>query len=233
MLFIIMQFTNLSEDEKIVYNYWKKIPAISSKPSIIRKRIIESEVREIMIKIFSEGIRDDLFGVGEKLIRHAFTSKELLKMINARLPKKVKLPNIYFHLDKMMEYDLIYVVSEIPDGKYTRRYFGRKAKLFIFSGDPQEEEDYEKLQGIQKILEKLNPKSDDKLIHEKLNYLIKDDQQMQNKVIEWFEKNSDNLLGLDIDTFKLYTFITMLFFRKIENPIYDDVCNLFKIDEYL
>jgi hypothetical protein len=202
------------DDKRIYfYTYWKTVPAIKEVSGEDKFELGEQAVRKLILKILREG-QEDSFGKENKLPkRHVFTGRELADMINAgeEMNKELKLPNILFHLDKLIAADMVKIVDEVKEGKTKVRYFGRTAKLFLFN-DPKELQAVKQaaLTPIIDLMQYFNPNLTKTKIQEKLKEMIDNQLEYNDQVKLWIEQNHEVIAELNIDVLNLFDIMTKI-----------------------
>ncbi|MCY3410478.1 MAG: hypothetical protein INQ03_02470 [Candidatus Heimdallarchaeota archaeon] len=202
-----MQSMLSSEQEKI-YSYWDDIPTIKRLDQQIIDAIVEVEVRELILKIMRNGIHDDIFNTGTPRVRHAMTPKTLLELVNLQLKKPVKLSNIYFHLDKLKEFEMIKSVAILYEGKYKQTYFGRTSKLYVFNKNKNR--DIENMKIAESVIKTLNPELSEESISEAVKQYLNRKNNSREKIFDWFTKHEQDLRKKEFDTLSIWNILEEL-----------------------
>ncbi|MFX0182523.1 MAG: hypothetical protein ACFE95_05495 [Candidatus Hodarchaeota archaeon] len=191
-------------NQSLLTDYWNTIPPLILVDAS-KFPLIYQEVRNEIMELLREGIKTELDGKITK--RHALNAQEILTHLNQKRTQEnrsqLKISNIYFHLEKLVHFGH---VKEIPikEGRFHVKYYGRTAKIFIFS--PLEPS------GIQKIRERLlsevveplhaiAPSYSKQRITTIINNLF--DYRMTNikQLVSWLEKNVEHLEEIDFSFF--------------------------------
>ncbi|MFX0091435.1 MAG: hypothetical protein ACFFBD_06700, partial [Candidatus Hodarchaeota archaeon] len=178
-----------------------------------KRDTMNQPLRSLILKILRTGVIDsDLSQDQKSQIRHALDPKELLFLANQKLERKVKLPNIYFHLDKLQETGLVQPIVTLFDGRYEIRYFGRIAKFFLYSPSEAKVDRFEDFfNSLSDLIRAFNPK-----IHEQEVYKLFKQYQLNRriqseKIIEWIKTNENVLIECNTDIADLYHFLSNLY----------------------
>jgi len=188
--------------QSLLTDYWNTIPPIVLVDAS-KFPLIYQEVRNEIMELLREGIKTELDGRITK--RHALNVQEILTNLNQKRTQEsrsqLKISNIYFHLEKLVHFGH---VKEIPmkEGRFHVKYYGRTAKIFIFS--PLEPS------GIQTIREKFLSEVVEPLhaiapsySKQRITTIIKNlfDYRISNikLLIAWLEKNVEQIEELEID----------------------------------
>jgi len=196
-----------SKLEETIFSHWQKIPVIKDIPEVMPEDLILQEVRSGILDIFRNGIEEydekrDLIRV-----RHVFSVKELHKLIKEKLSKKIKLSNVYFHLNQLKDREFVQIVATIKEGRQITHYYGRTAKLFLWGG--KEEKD-PKINKFISLMQYFNPDLTSETIKELYESLMHTSLESHNRVKTWMENNIDTLTEQNMDTRDVYSFLRHL-----------------------
>jgi len=196
-----------SKLEETIFSHWQKIPVIKDIPEVMPEDLILQEVRSGILDIFRNGIEEydekrDLIRV-----RHVFSVKELHKLIKEKLSKKIKLSNVYFHLNQLKDREFVQIVTTIKEGRQITHYYGRTAKLFLWGG--KEEKD-PKINKFISLMQYFNPDLTSETIKELYESLMHTSLESHNRVKTWMENNIDTLTEQNMDTRDVYSFLRHL-----------------------
>ncbi|MFW9995055.1 MAG: hypothetical protein ACFFD4_23660 [Candidatus Odinarchaeota archaeon] len=184
--------------ERLV-NHWKTIPAIKNITDPMAVDFASQEVRSLILAVLREGIVED------KQSRHALSAKELFKTVKKRMDAKIKLSNIYFHLDKLQNQGYVQIVTSIKEGRHITHYFGRTARLFLFSG--RQDDKQKRFQTLNKLLQHFNPERPEESNRRLFDRAERAWEESEKKLNKWMERNEEILLELDIDLRQIYSFL--------------------------
>ena len=177
----------------------------------IPSKLVHQEVRSEILDILREGIKEFDESEDQEVIRHVLSSKELHKIIKQNLKTKIKLSNVYFHLHKLEEKGYVEIITSIKEGRHITHYYGRKARLYLWIGEPFEEiKEKSKFQNIVDILKHFNPELSLDSIESLLNSLVKSKKKTHNLIKQWIESNENVLIDLNLDIRDLYRFLAMI-----------------------
>ncbi len=192
-----------SELEKVIFAHWQKIPVIKEIPDIMPEELVLQEVRSAILDILRSGIEEyderDLVR-----IRHVLSVKELHKIINERISKKIKLSNVYFHLNQLRDREFVQIVASIKKGRQITHYYGRTAKLFLWMG---KENDNFKDNYFIALIQTFNPDITSETIEELYKSLLLNKLEIHNQAKMWLENNVEELTELNVDTRYVYNFL--------------------------
>lgn len=236
--------SQIDKERQELYTYWDHTPAILERDHSIMEKIDEAIVRNIILKILRDGMEEEIDG--RVVSRHVLSAKELLNIVNSTLEKplihiskskertlgirkEIKISNIYFHLERLQEYDLVGVVKIILEGRHKVTYFARKAKLFLFSGG----EDFvsKKMGEMIEVIKILNPQIERNEIKKKLNLLLEYEDDNKGKYMEWFENNQERLKGVDFNPEILLSLFELIFpIEPLDASLLEEFRKLFSIE---
>ncbi|MFX0149606.1 MAG: hypothetical protein ACFFAJ_02385 [Candidatus Hodarchaeota archaeon] len=210
------QPTQLSDPKlkKILLDHWQKIPVIKEIPESMPIQLINQEIRSELLDILREGVEE--YDEDKKIseIRHAFSVKELHKLLKERVMTKIKISNVYFHLNKLKEKDYIEIVTSIREGRQITHFFGRTAKLFLWIGEPVEpnklSEDTDYLR-FAILLEHFAPNVTSEFSKELYTSAMQIRKEGHEKIRQWIEKNEEVLMKLNMDTRDLFQFLISIY----------------------
>ncbi|MFX0171165.1 MAG: hypothetical protein ACFE9L_04535 [Candidatus Hodarchaeota archaeon] len=200
--------------KKILLEHWQKIPIIKEIPEPMPTQLINQEIRSELLDILREGVEE--YNEEKKIseIRHAFSVKELHKLIKERVKTKIKISNVYFHLNKLKEKDYIEIVTSIREGRQITHFFGRTAKLFLWIGEPVEtnklSEDTNYLK-FATLLEHFAPNVISESSKELYMAAMQIKKEGHEKIRQWIEKNEELLMRLNMDTRDLFQFLISIY----------------------
>lgn len=199
-----------SKLKKTMFSHWQKIPVIKEIPESMPEELVLQEVRSAILDILRNGIeeydeKNDLVD-----IRHVFSVKELHKLIRERTSKKIKLSNVYFHLNQLKERGFVQIVTSIKEGRQITHFYGRTAKLFLWMGealDETEATDDSKYLDFIALMQHFNPDLTLENIEPLYKSLLQTNQETHNRVKSWMENNLEKLTELNMDTRDVYNFL--------------------------
>ena len=123
-----MSITLQEPSENRIYSFWQTIPLVK-KMDDEKFNHLKQGTRQKIVEILRTGI-DDNSSNHKK--RYALTANEIqLLLTNDGL--KTSLQNTYFHLNILLEEGFITEIAILKDGRFNKRYYGRTAKLFLFT----------------------------------------------------------------------------------------------------
>lgn len=189
-------------DEEMLYNIWKTIPVIKRMGSA-EYQVAKQEVRGLVLEILRKGITEATESPGfSSRIRHALNAQELLEEVNNCIESQIKLPNIYFHLQKLQDAGLVEVVVNIRKGKHDVAYFCRTAKFFMFEAqEPGESNSIDPTlaKNLMDLITHFNPE----IAREEVLELLQEFYSMQNAIyddiVTWIEEHEEILTKYDIN----------------------------------
>ena len=215
-----------------VYEFWKNVPTILEIGKDTFAKIVNQDFRGAILDILREGIIDDYIQENGLSRRHAMSAPEMLPKIREKLGYKVKLTNVYFHLEKLEKANLIQEVAKKLEGKHYITYYGRTSKLIL--SDDSGVCELKFLQSAYDLAKNLNQEIDT----QKLNTLISKIHgrigELHQIEKEWIQNNHEILFQLDIDVLELFDFIKD--YLRNSDPIFQDLISDFyrevKLDIY-
>ena len=123
----------MTDERKILYEYWDSIPAL--KLLDVSKQVNKSNpIRISIIRILSEGLSDH-FSEDQVKPRHALNVSEIKQLLKEKNDITISQTNLYFHLNILEKAGIIKTVATLLEGPHNRnktKYYGRVARqLFI------------------------------------------------------------------------------------------------------
>ena len=193
-----------SKLEEAIFSHWQKIPVIKDIPEVMPEDLVLQEVRSTILDILRNGIEE--YDENRDLIRvrHVFSVKELHKLIKERLSKKIKLSNVYFHLNQLKDREFVQIVTTIKEGRQITHYYGRTAKLFLWSGKENKET---KINQFIALIQHFNPDIPSETVEELFRSISLTNLESHNRVKKWLENNVTELTELNLDTRDVYNFL--------------------------
>jgi DNA-binding transcriptional ArsR family regulator len=195
---------------KIFLNHWQNIPVIKEIPEPMPIKLIKQEIRSEILDILRVGVKeyDESNNIFE--FRHVFSVKELHKLMKERINTRIKISNVYFHLNRLREKGYIEIVTSIKEGRQTTHFFGRTARLFLWMGEPLETkkiaEDTAYLNFVT-LLEQFKPNLASESIEGLYTSFIQAKLESHRRIKQWIKKNEEQLVRLNMDTRDLYQFL--------------------------
>ncbi len=199
-----------SKFKKTIFAHWQKIPVIKEIAESMPEELVLQEVRSAILDILRNGIeeydeRRDLIE-----IRHVFSVKELHKLIREKISKKIKLSNVYFHLNQLKERGFVQIVTSIKEGRQITHFYGRTAKLFLWMGETLDETeltDDSIFHKFMALMQHFNSDLTVETIETLYKSLLNTKQETHNRVKMWMENNLEKLTELNMDTRDVYNFL--------------------------
>ncbi|MFX1284013.1 MAG: hypothetical protein ACFFB5_10175 [Promethearchaeota archaeon] len=222
----IRKLPKLLSDPKLkkrLLQHWQEIPVIKEIPEFM-PALVEQEVRSAILNLLREGIEE--YNEEQDLIemRHVFSAKELRKLINERISKRIKISNVYFHINTLKDNGYLQIVTSIKEGRQITHFYGRTARLFLWIGEPLEKakitEDSIYL-NLKVLLKQFHPDLASEDIKELYRSFLQIKQETHDRVKLWMEKNVEILTKLNVDTREVYSFLKSI-----------DQCNSHTIEIY-
>ncbi len=164
-------------DRQVLYDFWNKLPPIKLVKDA-EKIYYAHTVRILILKSLGEGLseaseRPD----SQKIIRRALSAQEIYQRVQHYKEIKrqidgvdwkdfeVSLNNLYFHIQKMEEANLIQTIAILREGRHNVSYYGRTAQVLVFRIDYEE---YEKVKNAFSAMVEITPHMDSDLDPQKI-----------------------------------------------------------------
>lgn len=196
-----------AEKKELLYSYWEELPMIM-KLELSHEEVLSHEVRGLILQYIRKGKEEKIDGT--KRYRHAFSAKELLDMANEKMDEKMKLQSMYFHLQKLQEYNLLYTVTTLQEGRHHVAYFGRTARGFLFQGIKDKDKYINYFAEGAKFAQAINPE----VSKNKFDALLKEfkaiHQKSEKKIIQWLEDHKEIINENNIDSATLFSFLALI-----------------------
>ena len=221
----------ISSEKDVILDHWNNIPAVKEIYETESFKLISQGIRSQIVDLFREGMEEFNPNSEKKVIRHAFSAKEILTHIQRTLDIKITIQNIYFHLSKLEDAGFITRIASIKEGRHSTHFFGRTAKLFLHVGSSSEKDFLtdEKLQKLTELIEQLNPGISFNDQVSIFNDLEKSSDEVRKRITDWMEENEKLILDLNIDFRDVYQILFMIDrFDKSAIDISRKIAQLFK-----
>lgn len=222
--------TGIETKQLEIYAFWRSIPLIK-KVSYEKFEQVKQETRNKIIEILRTGIEDKY---GEFTRRYALNAQEIQDIL-IKKGIKTSVQNTYFHINILLEEGLIQEIAIIKEGRFNKRYYGRTAKLFLFTGyylDTQERFDKAKMKFLT-LIEILTDGNRDKELEKNvesyLNERIKIFNESEDKLYSWFEQNADKIIEYNIDVKDTYEMLVELVSKSGHSSLDKKMMELLKI----
>jgi DNA-binding transcriptional ArsR family regulator len=216
------------------YTWWYDIPRLKVLEAKKFQKIFDASasseknemgIRFAIYKILGEGINEN-----EK-IRFVLSANEIKEYIEKEIGKKIRKPNLYFHLKVLEENEVIKFVESKGKGKHIASYFGRTARNFLL-GDYKEKPVLDLLENekFEILLLKLNPdiNSNNRIdIRSILKSIKTIEDNNRDDIINWVEKNGKLLDELGIDFSSFFNLVNIL--RIDDARIHKSIIELAKL----
>ena len=183
-----------------LFTFYSELPQF--KFHVLPEKFNESPIRPAIMKVLREGIPSEE-GLGKS--RYALNAQEIKEQLSnnpSQAVKDVTYTNLYFHLKKMLEVEVIQIVAYVIERNHRIAFYGRSARL-IFFNDPSKHLNLFKsrFEELTKLLKILDPKMDEKAFGRlsEQYYALEEEQIM--KIAKWMANNegviSKNRLNID------------------------------------
>ncbi|MHA1946894.1 MAG: hypothetical protein ACXAC6_12455 [Candidatus Hodarchaeales archaeon] len=214
-----------------LFTFYSELPQF--KFHVLPEKFNESPIRPAIMKVLREGIPSEE-GLGK--LRYALNAQEIKEQLSNNPSSDVKnvtYTNLYFHLKKMLEVEVIQIVAYVIERSHRIAFYGRSARL-IFFNDPSKHLNLFKsrFEELTKLLTILDPKMDEKAFGRlsEQYYALEEEQIM--KIAKWMADNegviSKNRLNIDY----IYKALkTILDFENTGNKSISEVMEQMKYHE--
>lgn len=215
----------MNQDRKILYDHWQSIPG---------KKFLNipdhlHPIRSTVLYILREGIMNDEPGY-EGEVRHSLNALEIQELINKRIEKgklkinkkgkisksitkPISITNLYFHLNSLIDANLIITVASLkegPQGKNKTNYYGRVARNLFVSDEEGSQKRYKRrfdeFKRLAKFIDFPLPENYEKLPieYQKLK------KHRNNLIADWIIKNENAITDSKSNLGEIYEFLTMV-----------------------
>ena len=194
-----------------LFNYWDDLPMVT-KINLSREEGITHEVRDHIIYYIRKG-KKEKDSKGVLRVRHSFSAKELLSMISKKLERELKLQSMYFHLNKLQEHGLIYVVTILHEGKHNVAYFGRTARGFLFESSKEDKYEEYFAEG-NRFATALNSEISKNKFKDYLKEFRTINKESEEQIIQWLEDRKEFINENNIDSATMFSFLRRINFHN-------------------
>ncbi|MFW9916917.1 MAG: hypothetical protein ACFFGZ_15025 [Candidatus Thorarchaeota archaeon] len=217
--------TKIIDQERLnLYEFWKEVPTIIEVDSESFETIALQEVRSAILDILRKGIADDYTKQNNLPNRHALSAPEMMPYLKERLGEDIRLPNVYFHLEKLEKANLVRKITKRLEGKHYVTYYGRTCKLIIGGMSKWDEDEIkgsESLSDAFRMAEALNADFDRQKANDLVDKIIERKERLYHMEKEWLAKNHPLILDLDVGVLELFEFMTR--FLRVRDPVLQDL----------
>ena len=224
-----MGITLQEVSENRIYTFWQIIPLVK-KMNDEKFTQLKQETRQKIIEILRTGIEDTS---SENNKRYALTANEIQSKLTTD-GSKTSLQNTYFHLKVLLDEGFITEIAILKDGRFNKRYYGRTAKLFLFTGiEKIDRKAGESKKKFIELIRMVNTEAEqhslekiiDEFIHEKTQFFL----DIENKILTWFERNADIFIKKNLDVKETYEIVFDFILNGDQTPLNKKMLSLLKI----
>ncbi|NHK32230.1 MAG: hypothetical protein FK730_12810 [Asgard group archaeon] len=215
------------EKRNLLFDYWETIPLVIN-VDMPAEEVFTHEVRELLIYYIRIG-KEESYKEGKKGIRHGFSAKELLEMVNKKLKEKMRLQSMYFHLMKLQDFGLIQIITTLHEGRHNIAYFGRTARGFNFENKKKDQDRYARyFEEGNKYARALNKDLSDDFFEKYKDEFFEILKENEKNALEWLKSNEQFINENNIDTAYLFSLLKRInytnpklvkLFQEIANSI--------------
>ena len=177
-----------------IFRFYSKLPEY--KFLVLPKKFNESPIRPAIMTVLREGIYSKN---GEEPIRYALTAQEIKEHIGrAPFPevKNVTYTNLYFHLKKMLEAEVIQIVAYVIEGNHRIAFYGRTARLIFFNDPSSELKLYKsRFEELTRLIKLLDTEIDMQIFDNLPDQYYNDEETKARKIAKWMAKNEEVITG--------------------------------------
>lgn len=221
--------------KKALFDHWQKTPVIKEIPEPMPLELIQQEVRSAILDVLREGVEEYYEKQDLVTIRHVFSAKELHRLIKEKISVKIKISNVYFHINKLKENGYVQIVTSIKEGRQITHFYGRTAKLFLWTEKPLKKEgitDDSVDPNFVALIQHFNPDMTVESINTLFGSFLKTELETHERVKRWMEKHVDVFTKLKVDTRDVYNFLKLLDRCGFETiDVYNSIIKLFNYPE--
>lgn len=200
--------------DKVIYffDFWHILPISKRIDKETYAGILHSTIRGFIISILAKGINDIHPQTNINQKRRGLSASEIGNILSEEYKTQIKKANLYFHLQKLEDSNLVQIIDTTRQGKRFTSYYGRTAKLFISEDDIKrstykilETENFKLL--ITQLNENQTPATFDPTI-ETLKTLNPIEMEIFEK---WYNENGFNLIDLDLELYEFYKLFSIIY----------------------
>ena len=199
------------ELKKKIYDHWKGIQIIKEIEGNQPKKLVDQKIRSAILNLLREGLEERDEDDNQIRRRYVFSTKEIHSFIKDSIQVKIKISNVYFHLHKLQDQNLVKIIATKKEGRNITHYYGCTARLFLWLGDPVEKlSETEIFQSIHKLISILNPNLFNNTIEAILTSFAMNKKENHRRIKEWIYKNEQILINNQFDIRDLYKFLILI-----------------------
>jgi hypothetical protein len=191
---VIKEFSK--EVREMLIDYWNTIPITKSVNYHEVLKQTKKIERTYILKVLGIGIKDEMLGK----TRHVLSANEIIHLLNKEFDFEIAKSNLYYHLSKLHEIELLDIVIIIQKGNILTNYYAKTSKL-IWYKDWEIVEDHAHFQddNLDILLKRMNKHLTDQKILEMKKKLKKLDRYYHDEFMKWIKENEEYFRGLDIN----------------------------------
>ncbi|MHA2252235.1 MAG: hypothetical protein ACXAD7_17855 [Candidatus Kariarchaeaceae archaeon] len=222
-----------------MFEYWDNLQVIKKiDPNVKYFKKRGRFLQDAIINILTQGIEDRHPKTDENGIRHALSANEIHEQIiqldNKNIDSNIPITNLYRHLKKMSDNELIQVVAVIKNGQRFTSYYGKSAKILKKIDDERvpKTHNFSVSENFIQFIHNLNPDLEREKIQEVLKSTNVQRRDNSDKFKQWAEENIHAFQGVIIDPRPLFSIFNRLVHvnDQINNGIHQFI-KLMKIDD--
>ncbi|OLS29339.1 MAG: hypothetical protein HeimC2_00640 [Candidatus Heimdallarchaeota archaeon LC_2] len=176
------------------------------------ENILHSSVRGFIISALAKGFQESHPQSNVSQKRHALSANEIGIILKKDYNTDVKKANLYFHLQKLEDSNLIQIIDTTRQGKRFTSYYGRTAKIYI-SEDDIKRSTYNILgtNNFKQLIISLNDNQLPNNCETTIN-ILKTLNPPEMKIFEnWYTENGFNLIDLDLELYEFHKLFSVLY----------------------
>ena len=171
-----------------IFTFYSKIPKF--KFFKLPKNFNESPVRPAIMRVLREGIQSE---DSNNKQRHALNAQEIKKELSTYPEPEIKnitYTNLYFHLKKLLEVNVIQIVAYVIEKNHRTAYYGRTARITLFGDTSSELKEYRlKFDELKKFLKVIDPQIDEKIFDQLPERIVEREDKKAKKIAKWMAEN--------------------------------------------
>ncbi|MCE7734156.1 MAG: helix-turn-helix transcriptional regulator [Candidatus Heimdallarchaeota archaeon] len=193
------------------FDFWIDLPISKRIDSDSYSTILHSSVRSLIISMLAQGI-SEIHPVNQtNQKRRALSAKEIGNILSTQYQIDVKKANLYFHLQKLEDVNLIHVVDTTRKGKRFTSYYGRTARIFL-SDDDLKMIKYKIFddENFSQLIHSLNEDLTSTEVEKALSNLHTLNEFKMSVFEDWVQTYQDHMKGLDLELYELFKIFSII-----------------------
>jgi hypothetical protein len=153
----------------------------------------ENPIRNQILQVLRQGVTEKHPITEETTTRHVLSANEIRELLETEFKEQIG-KSLYYHLNILLDLELLKEVGSIVIGRRENKFFGRTATFFLFNPDDQTSPVGWFDQSFVQFIKALNPQLDGGYIEQLVQTVksdIKNAGSLTQELDEWLEEHRE------------------------------------------